>query len=859
MSFSECILSATQQGAISRDEADDLMRRYEAHRSAAKGTDHPGGEEGAAKDALAAQLTGERLRKERLAKLASDRTEEIVAHAETFRTVDGAVDVIEAFKGVLDNSGNVLAGVQSVTGLRNALIGYAHGRLEELLFETRRTFGLGKRMGKALLDDMVDEGFGKGTGNVAAKKFVEAWRVVADELVDRFNAAGGDIAKLTDYFPQNHDARRLAAAGQEAWTQFIKPLLDPAKMRDPLTGGPLSPERLDEALAKIYRRIVTDGAIDMEPSGQVTGRGALANQRSDHRFLIFKDGAAWRDYNAAFGGGSVYDALMGHLRGLAKDVAAMEVLGPNPNATVEWMRQTARQEAAKFALGEDSLWNGKSAWARTRETLGLGQSETAIARSKTGRLDAGDEEITRLWNTINGSNPTGSMVMADAFGALKNFLTAAQLAGTAVTAVLGDPFQQANARRFAGLPQLRWISEIIPQMFNGASKREITRAGVIMSDALEHLATDFRGLSATAASRELSQWLPDRVFQWSGLMPWTNANRRSQAFSFMFEAGDRVGQSLAEIAADGPQGARYARFLEGFGVTSAEWDMIRAARPLDHGEAGGLLRVMDVIAAHPGDDAAFAAAMKYSAAVHGYMEEAVPQGTARTRAGMAALGAAGTLPGELGRGMGMYMSYPAAVMMSLLRGVGHEMSDFGTARGLAFAAGSLVTLTIGGALVMQVAELRKGRDPRDIADPEFWALALAKGGGLGFFGDFLLADYKRGTGDALIKLPGPIPGFVADAWSVVNPRAALGGEEVNRAKTATKFGANYTPFQNMWWLKPVSQRLIWDRLQLLADPEAERTWRQNERKLLRENGQGVWWGPGESLPRRMPNWGTAIQ
>ena len=56
----------------------------------------------------------------------------------------------------------------------------------------------------------------------------------------------------------------------------------------------------------------------------------------------------------------------------------------------------------------------------------------------------------------------------------------------------------------------------------------------------------------------------------------------------------------------------------------------------------------------------------------------------------------------------------------------------------------------------------------------------------------------------------------------------------------------------MWWLRPASQRLLWDQIDWMADPQAHRAWRRAERKLENDEGQGTWWGRGEATPRRMP-------
>src|SRR5690606_22468047 len=80
-----------------------------------------------------------------------------------------------------------------------------------------------------------------------------------------------------------------------------------------VTGRKLSDAELREALEQSYERIISEGWIDREPSGTPVGRGALWSQHSDHRFIHFKDGAAWRQYAKDFGNPDPYAAMMGHI------------------------------------------------------------------------------------------------------------------------------------------------------------------------------------------------------------------------------------------------------------------------------------------------------------------------------------------------------------------------------------------------------------------------------------------------------------------------------------------------------------------------------------------------------------------
>ncbi|MGK3808162.1 hypothetical protein ABI003_14880, partial [Enterococcus faecium] len=91
-----------------------------------------------------------------------------------------------------------------------------------------------------------------------------------------------------------------------------------------------------------FETIRTDG-WNKRTAGQDSGRGALANQLGESRFLVFKSADDWMAYQAKFGVGSAYDAMMGHIDGMSRDTALMEVLGPNPNATVGWIKDTIQK------------------------------------------------------------------------------------------------------------------------------------------------------------------------------------------------------------------------------------------------------------------------------------------------------------------------------------------------------------------------------------------------------------------------------------------------------------------------------------------------------------------------------------
>lgn len=803
--FHDCVASARAQNAISDAEARDLIQTFDEQMGAT-------GDAAKARDATVAAMEAEARRKENNALRQADILAGLAGYVEGYRrpTLTGRMvkDPYDAARAVLENKNNRMAGVPGVVGRRDGINSWWMGRLSEhLQRHERRFFSIaGARRGGDTIEDVAREAFGHDTGNPAAKAFLAAWRDTADEMVDLFNEAGGAVAKRKDYFPQSHSAAKMAEAGEDQWVADITRGLDRSRMTDPLTGGPLSAARLEESLRAIYPRILTDGAID----GPAHGHAALANQRQEHRFLVFKDAESWLEYSAAYGHGDPFRAMTDHLSGLAKDVAALQELGPNPNLTIEWLKQVVVQE--------------------TKVNRDLG--------------------IDALWAMVNGGAGARNRAVADGMSALRNFVTATSLGATTLTAAPTDPFVQMTARFISGLPVFSYFRDMTNQLFSGASKADVLAGGLIFQDMLQHADRSMRNHTALSGANVVTGAAADRVLTWSGLNVWTDSGSRAMAQAFMVEASRHAARSLDDIAKVDP---RFARRLRGQGVRPEDWDIIRSARPQDLEGAGGMITMMEVVNSAPGDRRVFEAAVRYSAAVNAVAEEGVPRGTAHAQDLMGRAANPGSPAGELSRTGGQFLTYAVTVMSSQLRAIAWELTDFGRLRGGAYVAGAFAAYTMGGILAEQIREIwLNGRDARPL-DTSLVLKGVMRGGGLGAFGDYILGDFSRGSSQVAGRGIGPVPSLAIEGLATLAIGNRLEGDEVPGARRAVDLAKRMVPFQNMWMVRPAMERMVWDRLHLLADPTAYRNWRRKERELMRDYEQGVWWGRGESEPRRVPD------
>lgn len=850
--FKDCIRSAQEQGAISKEEADELIRRYEAHAATLRAAGAPD-PNAAAKNALAASLDAEAARAKMLAQMGAEKRGAIAEHLHAYRGPDGKPDVYEASMRLLEHYG--FSGTSSVVGRMRSIVALAHGELADVLRTFERNFYTGLRHQQVAARDLVHELLGTPTGRPEIKAMADGVAAQFERLRERFNAAGGDIGKIEGgYIPQLHNAVALMKSGFEKWREDIRPRLEPAKMRDPLTGEAMTPARLDESLRPVYDAITTEGWATREPSTTPLTRGALANQRQEHRFLAFKSAEDWLWYDQHYGHGDPMKAIFGHINGMARDIAAAETLGPNPTASVEYLKQVVLSEHGKLVAGKDSLF----------QPSGL---------STKGLKDAGADaakKIDDLWYFVRGRE-TVKQGVADFYGNVRNVLTAAQLGSAVVTAAVTDPGIEAMARRqlgmsqaalfgsnakvyadtvsryFEQLPVLKTVSHVIDQ-FTGAPREQALRAGMIMDEFL-HVMGDEARYAGSLGGNVWSRWLADRTITLTGLGPITEARKAVFQLELQGFVADHAGAAFDALPA--PLRDKMA----GYGFDAAQWDTLRAAaRGRD-----GFLRPVDVVAADRG------LAERYVEMINGETERAVPSGTLRSRAFVIGSRPKGQHLAELWEGAWQYKSFGLSMMTLQAEAIAQETARGGKAAGATYAAQLLVLTTLGGALAMQLKHLASGRDPQDMADPKFFAAAMATGGGLGLMGDFMFADVNRYGYSFQEQALGPTGALVTDIakFTAGNMMEAIQGlndprKSTNIGHEAVQLAGKYTPFAaSAWYTRLAFRRELIDQLDYMADPRAHTRWREEERRAQRERGQGYFWPPGETAPTRAPDLSTA--
>ncbi|MER8380715.1 hypothetical protein [Mesorhizobium sp. M1399] len=816
MSFEDCLATAVDGGELKKRDAERLKRDFDRFRASHANTD-PSLAAAQAKKDLYESLSAETAHKRRKAKLALKNVQQLDADIRSHRTPAGKADIAAAAIDKLEHFGS--AKFSSVAGRHKAILGMAHAKMEAMLHHFRRSRLAGDKIRKnaADLTNVLREAFGVDTGDAAAAGLAKAWKETHEWLRQRFNAAGGAIGELDNWgLPQWHDPRALRKATLKVWKEAITPLLDVKRMRHPLTGKMVAEAELDGILDEVWHNVATEGWEKREPLRQAAGRGALANQRAEHRFLVFKDPESWLQYQKDFGGGGdIFSAMMGHINMMTRDIAAMEILGPNPSGSIEWMKQAIMKEAENIAAGKPGRLGG------ARATNALDK-----ARGAQKRIDA-------VWGSIRGALETPvSSKWANAFAAARSLITSSVLGSAALSSV-SDVGTSIIARRFAGLPASNAVTDIV-KGFSTYTERQAVQAGLIL-DAAVHVFHAQARYVGTLGGPEWASYLADRVLTLSGLTPWTQAAKHAFGLAFQVEAANHVGAALADM----PDGLQ--RTFRRWGFTDRQWDLMRQAEIFD----GHMLRPAEI--AERIDPRL---AERYLEMIQAETEYAVPNGSHRSRTVALSENQPGTLAGELARSVFQFKSFGAVFV--LLHGMRwHGMIAGGEyASGAAYAGSLLLSTTLFGAVGLQLKQMAAGREPRDPRSLEFWGASLLQGGGLGIYGDFLFANVNRFGGGLSTTLGGPLIDRANDFWNLTagNVIQLASGEKTHFGRELVKFARGNIPGGNIWYLKLAFERTVLDQLQFLADPEANKAFKRQQQYWQRNYGQDYFWAPGKLSP-----------
>lgn len=228
---------------------------------------------------------------------------------------------------------------------------------------------------------------------------------------------------------------------------------------------------------------------------------------------------------------------------------------------------------------------------------------------------------------------------------------------------------------------------------------------------------------------------------------------------------------------------------------------------------------------------------------------------ARERSGALFGTTAGTVDGELIRSALLFKSFALSMMTKHWARAASMPTGGATA---SYVARIAVAGTIMGALATQLRNLASGKDPANVAEPRFWAEAALRGGGLGFYGDFLYDVTTSHDTSFIPAVAGPAYSTAEDLWNLTGAAAikASRGERTDEGAKLIRFAKGNIPFLNMWYTQAAFDHLIWNEMQEAASPGyLERM----QAKANEQRGTSWWWNPSDNTPASGPDFAKAWQ
>jgi len=615
------------------------------------------------------------------------------------------------------------------------------------------------------------------------KKLALQWNKATNTIKKMRNKAGARIRDLEDWvMPQAHDDYKIRTAGKTQWINDIKPKLDTARIES--EQGGLIDDILDNAYDNITKR-----QIDTMPTGATS---VVAKKHEYERVLHFKTGDDIIEYNKVYGNEDVFSIMDTHIRAQSNEIAQMQVMGANPEAMYNKLKVLARNEGMGTQMENslDRLWN--------------------VATGKADRSDS----ISALDFKLEGiSGGFRAASIASKLGTA----TISSIADIS-TILVGSGYRGLNSVNIMGKGLQTLIQEAITVGKVGKNMTLVSRLALVSEFANA-------SMTNTRFAEMGSGWFQRRaenVIRGSGLSAWTNSLRTSFSLELAGKLADNFGTAFDDIP--------FKKMLEEYGITADDWVKISQSK-LYKEDGARLLDINEVFAVD--EELGF----KVSQLVSNEINAFITTPGYRTRAITTWGSAKGTVAGEASRNMMLFKSFPVTIMMTHFNRMG-QLSGGGK---LAYGSSVLVSGVVMGTVSLWMTDLATGKTPRDPNRAAMIPEAIAKSGGLGFFGDIFMGQDVTRYGHSWVSTFVGVPAtaledigktLVADPLKVASGNMDMAdyvGNTYNRAK-------QYIPGQNLWYTRAAVENSIGQFVGEIVDPKYRKKRRKQE-KALRTRGQ----------------------
>jgi len=715
------------------------------------------------------------------------------------------VDAIELSGGkinAIDGVKGILVGIQKFSQLARNSIGskqdsmevVENGKLYQLINKISKTSWEDFTSGKMDLE-IKQEMLGVNTGLKQAKQIAQVLKSFQEEYRLRLNDLGANIGKLDDWVTRTmHDADKMANASKRtkivednrvAWREYTRERLDLKRSFSEVADI----IKVNKILDDIYDSLMTGDHMKHGGTNSVYGTRNVTNRLNSSRVLHFKDAVARHEYDIMFGEPSLKDSVTSIISNSARNIALMQVLGTNPQLTLEKILSLLRK---KYKSSDPELNKQLVFKTFKNEFAELDGSINAI----------GNNTMAKVGMFIRVLQSTGKL-------------------GFAGIASASDLAQYMTATNFQGRGLLTGLGEAMNALFKRQDKEAMEILGVISNSVIGNMSNKY--------SSSFDTWgkmgrLQNLFFKYNSLNWWVSSLKSGMTVGLARHYGmlaDTVFNSL---------NIRERNLLKLYSIDEGKWNLLRSIKTLDvenkrYLTAEGVNELSDeAIKKYVGRSLSEREIRNFKKvleltwrnflvdqAIHG-----TPEADASVRAFMNQGFEKGTGKGETIRFIGQFKQFPITIWKKIigreLNSYGPDDSKFSTVSGLT----SMIILgTMFGYIAMSAKDMLKGRTPRDPTNPSTILEALSQGGGLGIYGDFLINEIQNEYGNNVFEtLLGPTASDLNKLRDIVmnlNDPAKAG-------KKFVQFAENNVPFLNLYYTKAAYDYLIGYQIKEFLDP-----------------------------------------
>ena len=816
MPFEDCINEIMFQSGVSREDAEKLADRVDAHAARLQrkyGLDPQTAIMRATREVSDQIEAAAAIQKRNQLMNLQKRVARRNAIEEKARALgrDGGVDLVQAIRNEVTaintpvRGGRLSAEADARAWHDKYLSGITNELEQKGLFQAARSNQFQRDWGKELwhmsmqnAGEEAEPGLTKNQHAIDIAASVSKFMGVAK---DNLNKAGAWIGDYAGYITRTaHDGDKIRRAGPDAWMSFIRPLLDADRTFEGVDNPAAFLRGVYDALYTGVHLSDEGGVGTKDPA--FTGPANLAKKLSESRVLHFKDADSWLDYQEKFGTGTLLEQVYGSLGRASRAQALLSRWGTNPEA--EW-DQDLRWAAEKF---------------RGEHNAAVDALQQAKPMLKT-RFDVLTGEADRPANRLAAH--IGSMVRLDESMAKLGMVAFTHLSAATTKAgelhYQGVPWTEAYAnfftspfRSMASAEARQWADETLAGM-EGTNRDILSGFGV--NDSVPG-----------TASR-----LANMFFKLSGLTWLLNKQKAGAEWAISRRAGMYFDRSHDELPPE------MQRSLLQYDISPKEWDVLRTAP--DHATIDGRQFLTPQAAIRASDESYMdalnmlgtpadmrrldatrpALAMKVHAWLHDTAERSVVTPGIEEKALLLQGLKPGTWGGEFARLITQFKMWPAAAIRQQW---GRDL--YGTPGNNGAKIAGVLNLVVGsmisGYAIMTLKSLLKGQEPRPVG-PAAATAALMQGGGMGIIGDFLFGEYNRFGQNFAETLLGPTLGqasAVLDVWNRIKGNAIGQGHPKDIGPEAFKILTDNLPFVNLWWTRQALNYLFLHSLQETLNP-----------------------------------------